>query len=224
MFALSLAPAPPDHEPARSTVQTAAEDSVETLSASNAQADSVDDREASPPAASKPGSVHAQLHFGGRWLAHALPSPVWTGALGVELWFGPRIAVDMSAFTSTIADSTLAGSRAETRLTGGELLGCSAVKFGTLAAEGCLGAAAAACRAAGHGYPVAYPAATLPWAAGAARFALRWPDAQTVFLRLVMQGHVNVVRPELRVYGSTEQLHPAWLGALAGLDVIVALE
>ena len=112
----------------------------------------------------------------------------------------------------------------ESRLTGGELLGCSVLRFGNFAAQGCVGAVAAACEASGESYPVRFPAATVLWAASTARLALRWPDARRVSVRLVAQGHVNMVRPELRVDGSSEQLAPAWLGASVGLDMLVSLE
>jgi hypothetical protein len=164
------------------------------------------------------------LHLGGRWLAEALPSPVWTGVLGLELWLNRRIAFDLSAFVSTLGNSSFAGARAQTQLVGGELFGCTAWKLGRFAAQGCLGATAAACDARGRDYPVAMPAATLLWAASAARLALRWPDNQLISLRLVLQANVNLMRPVLRVDDSSEQLKPAWVGGAAGLDVILALE
>jgi hypothetical protein len=174
------------------------------------------------PAGGPGGSApFMRLHVGGRGLAHALPSPVWLGTLGIELWFDRQFAIDLSALASTIGDSRLAGAHAETWLAGGELLGCSALKLRDFEAQGCVGAVLAACRASGQGYSDKFPAATLLWAASTLRLALRWPAADRVSVRFVIQGHVNVVRPELRINGSSEQLYPFWLGGSAGLDLIV---
>lgn len=164
------------------------------------------------------------LHVGGRWLVEAVPAPVWTGALGAELWLTHRLALDLSAFASTLGNSTFEGGRAQAWVSGGELLGCAAWKLGSFAAQGCLGAIAAACRASGEHYPDDRPGASLLWAAGSARASLRWPDEDIVSLRLLIQGNLNFVRPELKVDGSEERLHPGWVGAAAGLDVIVSLE
>jgi hypothetical protein len=83
---------------------------------------------------------------------------------------------------------------------------------------------AAACPAQGRDYPVAFPSATLAWAAGTARIALAWPAEESVFLRLVIQGHANFVRPVLRVDGALEDLSPFWLGGAAGLDLVVSFD
>jgi hypothetical protein len=187
------------------------------------------ERDVTPPSPSQPRGSHGgapsvALHAGGRWLAGALPSPVWTGALGAELAFGELFAIDGSAIASTAADSTLAGASARTHLIGGELLGCTARGLGDFAAQGCLGAVVAACEASGEDFPVPLPSSTVLWAATAARLALRWPAAQRVSVRLAVEGHVNMVRPELRVDGSRARLSPSVLGGSAGLDLLVSLE
>jgi hypothetical protein len=43
-------------------------------------------------------------------------------------------------------------------------------------------------------------------------------------LRLLVQGHINVVRPELHVEPLSKTLKPALLGGVLGLDMIIALE
>jgi hypothetical protein len=111
-------------------------------------------------------------------------------------------------------------------LLGGELFGCTAWKFARFVAQGCLGATAAAChiRAEGYPVPVEQPLPWRLWAASAARLALRWPDEGAFAVRLLLQGHVNLVRPELRVDGSTRTLYPARVGGSVGVDMILALE
>ena len=163
-------------------------------------------------------------YIGARGLTHALPAPVWVGALGAELWIGRTASIDGSILASTLGNSELAGGRARTRLLGGELLGCRALRFDDFAFQGCVGAAAAACFAAGRDYVRVFPDATLLWAAGLARLALRWPDRHSVSLRVFMQGHVNWMRPVLRVDPTNERAYPFWLGASGGLDLIVSLE
>jgi hypothetical protein len=202
-------PLPAEEEPARETAEAQDPEPIQDTAPSSGA-------RAAPP------FVH--LHVGGRWLAHALPTPVWTIALGAELWLSRQFAVDMSAIASTIGNSTLAGARAESSLAGGELLGCGALGFDDFAAQGCVGASMAACRATGLDYPHPFPAATLLWAATTARLALRWPEKSWISLRVIVQGHVNLVRPELRVDGSRERLYPFWLGGSGGLDVIASLE
>jgi hypothetical protein len=181
-------------------------------------------QDTAPSSRARANPTFVRLHVGGRWLAHALPTPVWTIALGAEFWLSPQLAVDISAIASTIGNSTLAGARAESSLTGGELFGCGALAFDDVAAQGCVGASMAACRATGLDYPRPFPAATLLWAATTARLALRWPEKSWISLRVIVQGHVNLVRPELRVDGSSEQLYPFWLGGSGGLDVIASLD
>jgi hypothetical protein len=163
-------------------------------------------------------------HLGGRWQGEALPSAVWLGALGVELWLTRRFAIDLSGFVSTLSNSKFESARVRAWMGGGELFGCAAWKLGSFAAQGCIGAFAAACRARGRNYPLERPGATLLSAGSAARVALRWPDDEVLSLRLLAQGHVNLVRPEFKVDGSDGRLHPFWLGALVGLDVIVSFQ
>jgi len=177
-----------------------------------------------PPQAGQDSGWVVQPHVGARWLAGALSEPVLTGNLGVELAVSPKLAFDLAAFVSTVADSEFLGGHAETWLAGGELFGCTGWKLGSFAAQGCLGAMAAACSARGVGYPVDLPAETLLWAAGAARAGLRWPDERMISLRLLLQAQVNLVRPVLHVAGSTEELAPGWVGGALGIDVILASE
>ncbi|HKP55842.1 MAG TPA: hypothetical protein VJV78_03950 [Polyangiales bacterium] len=178
-----------------------------------------------PAQASAPGGgLIVHLHLGAGWLVGAVPDPVWTGSLGIVLWLNPHLAFDLSAIASTLANSEFVGGRVETRLVGGELFGCTGWKIGNFAAQGCAGLIAAACAADGYDYPEEYPAATLLWMAGAARFGLRWPNEGLLSVRGSLQLHFNLVRPELNVAGSTEKLYPFWIGGAAGLDMILALE
>lgn len=180
--------------------------------------------DSTPAAAGEGGTWSVELHAGARWLANALPSPVWTGALGFALWIGRELSVDLSAMASTVATSPLAGGSVETRLVGGELLGCYALGLGEVLAQGCAGAAFGACRAQGRDYPVDFPSATRLWTAGNARLSLAWPRQESVSLRLAIQGYLNLVRPELRVDGASEQLQAPWLGFAAGLDLVASLD
>jgi hypothetical protein len=180
--------------------------------------------EASPAGGSRGSFSLIHLHLGGRWLAEALPSPVWTGALGVELASSSHFAIDASAMASTSATSTLAGAQAKSSLIGGELLGCLRHRLVSASGQACMGAVVAACRARGTGYPVRFPEATVLWVAGTARVALRWPDESALSLRLVAQGHVNAKRPQLRIDGSRERISAGPLGGSLGLDVLFTFE
>ena len=164
-----------------------------------------------------------QVHLGGRWLANAAPTPVWAGALGAELWVTRSLAFDAAALASTLGEASVAGGRVLSRLIGGELLGCGTTELGKFGAQACLGVVAAACQASGRDFPVSYPASSLLWAASTVRFALRWPTEQRVSLRMVVQGHINLVRPEPSIEDSSEQLHLSVLGASAGIDLSVSL-
>ena len=180
-----------------------------------------------PPETEPPGTAALALrvrpHLGGRWIAGAVPSAVWMGALGAELSLYSWLALDVSGFASSVGNSAFASAHVEARVMGGELVGCGELQLDDFAAQGCAGALLAACRATGIGYPVPAPAALLPWAAATARIALRWPRDSWISLRLLVQSHVNLVRPELHVDGAADQLAPGWLGASTGLDVIVSL-
>lgn len=176
-----------------------------------------------PDAPSDPYTMTIRLLLGGRWLAEALPAPVWVGALGAELQLTRGLALDLVALASTLVSRAYAGARSEAQLVGGELLGCTHWKFGSFVTQSCLGALAAACPARGVRYPAVH-SGTLLWAAGAARVALRWPDEQLISLRLSLQGHVNVVRPELQVTGAEQLLAATWLGGSVGLDMIITFE
>ncbi|MET0390967.1 MAG: hypothetical protein ABW321_33660 [Polyangiales bacterium] len=189
-----------------------------------AAAPDVDVSSTSAAAARQPADhVGVHLHLGGRWLNQALPAPVWVGALGAELWLSRHFAIDLAGFASTLGDSAFGRARAQAWLTGGELLGCAGFRVGPVAAQGCLGATAAACRASGVDFPVEFPAATLLWAATLARFSLRWPAERTWSIRLSAQSHVSIVRPELRADGASERLSASLVGGLVGLDVMFAL-
>jgi hypothetical protein len=174
--------------------------------------------------AARSGRPVMRLHLGARGLAEAVPSSVWTGVLGLELWFNPQIAVDLSAMTSTTGEAEFAPGRIDARLTGAELLGCAAWKLGSFAPQGCLGVIAAAARARGRDFPVPFAAQMTLWAATTARLGLRWPAESLISLRLLVQGHVNVVRPELRVRGATGRLSPSWVGGSLGLDAVFTIE
>ena len=217
----------PAAEPAAETAEPDADEREDEAEDEPLAADSPEDAESTPDIApvNEAGATtpFVHLHLGARGLAHGSPSPVWVGALGAELWLTPHIGIDLSAIASSVGTSTLAGARAETQLAGGELLGCGAFGVGDFAAEGCVGASIATCRATGD-YPMRYPSASLLWAASAVRLALRWPNDSWISLRIFLQGHVNLVRPELQVAGSSERLYPFWLGGSAGLDAVVSLE
>jgi hypothetical protein len=170
------------------------------------------------------GGMRVDLHLGARWLTGALPTWVWVGALGAELWLSQRVLIDLAGYVSSLSNSAVGGARAQAWLGGGELFACTPWALGEFAAEGCLGALAAACQASGRDFPLPRSAATLLWAAGAARLAVRWPERDVLSLRLMLQGHVNMVRPQLETAGSSALLRPGWVGALIGLDMIVTIE
>jgi len=226
---------PPVQPPAADTTADARASADESLadSAREPQDSAEDAPEAADAVEAGEAGKHPllELHVGGRWLNQALPSPVWTGTLGVAFWLNRQLGFDISAIASTAANSAFPtaaapGARVETRLIGGELLGCTGWSLAGVVAQGCLGATAASCRARGIGFPAPVEPSekSLLWAAGAARFAVRWPDESLIAVRLVLQAQVNLVRPELRIAGASQLLYPSWVGGSAGVDMILALE
>jgi hypothetical protein len=163
-------------------------------------------------------------HLGGRFLVSALPSLTWTAELGTELWIDRTFGVGLAGLASTRETSNFVGGVVETRLVGGALLGCYAFELDPLAAHGCIGVGIAAAFARGRDYPVAFPDATLLWSAGLGQLAVRWPAAEPVSVRLVIQAHANFVRPTIHVAGSSDELSPFWWGGSGGLDLVVSLD
>jgi hypothetical protein len=164
-----------------------------------------------------------QLHLGGRFVLEALPFAVWGGALGLELALSKRLSLDVSAVLSSIGEAPLADAYARASLLGLEAVGCASFPLGVFMLQACGGASVALCEVSGRDFPRARPDATLLWAAGLARIALRWPQSSSVALRLFVQPHISVSRPDLRVEGSGERLRTGWVGGQAGLDLWLAL-
>ena len=164
-----------------------------------------------------------QLHLGARYLTQAAPMGVWAGALGAQLALTEHVALDLSAFASLPGDARFGSGRARARLWGLELLGCRSLPLAPFALQACAGAAAAACGVSGRDYPIARADSTLLWAAGLARVTLAWPAQELLTIRLVLQAHLNVSRPELRVEGVSGSLHPGLLGATLGLELLLRL-
>ncbi|HTU58866.1 MAG TPA: hypothetical protein VMF89_10545, partial [Polyangiales bacterium] len=75
----------------------------------------------------------------------------------------------------------------------------------------------------GRDYPRARPEATLLWAAVLGRATLRWPREGFIAARLVLQPHVSINRPDLRVENSSEHLATFWVGGSAGIELWLAL-
>ena len=169
------------------------------------------------------GGPSLQLHLGGRFIAEALPMSVWAGALGVQLPLSKRVALDISALASLQGEASFGVGRARAGLLGLELLGCGSLPLGPFALDLCAGGAAAICEVSGRDYPIARPEATLLWAAGLARAVLRWPRDTLLSVRLLTQAHVNVSRPELRVDGLPDSLHPGWFGFTLGFELFLTL-
>jgi hypothetical protein len=164
-----------------------------------------------------------RLHLGAHFIAEALPFPVWSGAIGVELPLGPQLALSVSGVASLTGEAQLAGHGARGRLLGLLLLACRSMPLGALSLAGCAGAGFAAADVSGRDYPLPRPDTTLLWAAGLARIAARWPASGPLSLRVLVQAQVNVSRPELHVDGATESLRTAIIGATAGLELVAAL-
>jgi hypothetical protein len=184
----------------------------------------VEARVAPVPARTAQPGLGLRVFLGGRWLAGALPTPVWLAALGVELRLTRRLTLGISGFLSSAAESGFASGRARTWLGGAELTGCAAWPLGPLDLQLCAAPTLALCGARGRDYPVAVPASSVAWAALGARVAVRWPSSGPLSLRLLAQWHVSAVRPELEVEGETARLHGPWLGGLLGAELGFALE
>jgi hypothetical protein len=176
-------------------------------------------RPAAAPAEHRDLSLDLVLYAGPRWLTGALPDSTFGGAIGATLSAHPTLAVDVSALFAGVVSSELAGNRASAWLAGGQALGCAQLELGRATVQGCLGASAAACRV----DSAQSRSDTLLWSSAQMRAALHWPNDAVVSVRLFAQGHLNLVRPGLRVDGRSERLTPAWLGATLGIDLLFAL-
>lgn len=164
-----------------------------------------------------------QLQLGGRVTIEAVPTPVWVGALGVELPVSDRLTLGISALMSSTGEATLAGARARASFLGLEAVGCRNIALGVFMLQACGGAAIALCEVSGRDYPRERPEATLLWAAVIGRATVRWPREGFIALRFVLQPHVSLSRPELQVEGSSERLRSFWIGGSAGVELWLAL-
>lgn len=164
-----------------------------------------------------------QLHLGGRLTLEAVPPPVWVAALGVELPISSSFTLGITALMSSVGESALAGARARASFLGLEAVGCTNLPLGPFMLQACGGAAVALCEVSGRDYPRARPEATLLWAAVLGRATLRWPRDGFIAARLVLQPHVSINRPDLRIENSSEHLTTFWVGGSAGLELWLAL-
>jgi hypothetical protein len=164
-----------------------------------------------------------QLQLGGRLTLEAVPTPVWVGALGVELPISERLSLGITALMSSVGEAALAGARARASFLGLEVVGCRNIALGVFMLQACGGAAVALCEVSGRGYPREQPEATLLWAAVIGRATLRWPREGLIALRFVLQPHFSLSRPDLRVDGSSEHLQSFWIGGTTGLELWLAL-
>lgn len=167
------------------------------------------------------GSLPAEVYAGAGWLVEGLPWSVWTGLLGTRLSPGGRFAVDGTFLASPPSDHAVAGGDARGWLAGAMLSGCITHTLGAASLHGCAGILGSVCHVSGRGFDRPYPATNVPWIAAAVRLSADWPNRAPVMLRLLAQGQANVVRPELRVDGSTDVESSAPFGALLGGAVVV---
>lgn len=164
-----------------------------------------------------------QLHLGGRLTLEAVPGVVWVGALGLELPLTASVRLGFTALISSVGESALAGAFARANFLGVEGVGCRNFSLGVFMLQACAGASVALYDVSGRGYPQERPEATLLWAAAIGRATMRWPRDGTFALRALLQPHVSISRPELRVQNSPERLQSFWLGATTGLELWLAL-
>ena len=169
----------------------------------------------------KPSSL--QLQLGGRHTIEAVPTAVWVGTLAIELPITGAVTLGITALLSSTGEAALAGARARASFLGVEAVGCSNVPLSVFMMQLCGGAGVALCEVSGREYPRARPDATLLWAAILGRATLRWPREGWLAARLVLQPHVSLSRPDLRVEGSSERLRSFWMGGSAGLELWLAL-
>ena len=149
--------------------------------------------------------------------------PVWVGSLGIELPLSNSVTLDISALASSTGESALAGARAKASFVGLEALGCAAMPLSIFMLQLCGGATVGLCTVSGSGYFRERPEATLLWAAGLARVMLRWPKSEMFAVRLLLQPHLSISRPQLQVERSTAHLSTQWIGGSAGMELWFAL-
>jgi hypothetical protein len=213
-------PAPDDSAEAEHAIVNVREAGSEPTSGERSRTAPVDHEEPSADA-DRTRALAANVYAGAGWLIEGLPWFVWTGLLGTRLSLSRRFALDATLLGSPPSDLSVATGDVRGWLAGATFSGCMEHTAGAVSLHGCVGILGSVCRIIGRGYDRPYPAANVPWIAGAVRLAADWPHQAPVMLRLLAQGHANMVRPELRVDGSTEVERTAPFGALLGGAVVV---
>jgi hypothetical protein len=143
--------------------------------------------------------------------------------VGLELGLTHALSLQTAGFASPVTDSAADGGRLRAQVTGGELLLCARPGLGHVLLRTCAGAGTASVAVRGEDFETDRRA-RLTWLAGLLRVAVRWPADSLVAAELVLGGHANLVRPRMRVLGSSEPDRVSWLlGGSLGLQLVVSL-
>lgn len=160
--------------------------------------------DASPATPSAPRELTIAPFVGAGLLLEVLLEPAFALHAGSELRLGPLVSVSVAGLFAPGRDVDVGRGRASSSLLGGRALGCLGSEPRGLRFEGCAGAAAGAVFASGEeGDALEKPGnPTVGWLAGVLRAAASFPADGTLGARLAVDGHLNLVRPGLRVEGT----------------------
>lgn len=154
---------------------------------------------AEPPEPPGPPLVVTVLAFlGGDLLIEALPDPALALHGGAELRLGSTFAVSLAGLYAPPIDVELGrAARAVSSLFGGRALGCAGSAPRGLRLEACAGAVGGVVWASGEGALERHADVSVGWAAGVLRAAASYPADGLLGVRLSLDGHINLVRPDL---------------------------
>lgn len=162
-------------------------------------------------------SEKVMVYAGAALLFEAVPRSGGVPALvlGGEYAVLPALRVSLGGLVSAERQSSFEGGGVESQLFGGQAAACGNVPFHSLIVLGCTGLSVAYVRAEGLGYGERLTDAMV-WFAGRLRGALEFPSSGAVALRLGADGHVNFIRPEVRVQREGRTYNSRDIGVFGG--------
>jgi hypothetical protein len=147
----------------------------------------------------KESELQVRLFAGGGALFEVAPKPAFTVQAGVDLDLVRSFGLRFAALYGRAQAVEIQGGSVGSQLIGGRALACLQLPTGDFALEGCGGIAGGALLASGNDDFAQAHDVALGWFAGSARAALRYPATSLFSLRLALDGHLSIFRPELEV-------------------------
>jgi len=158
----------------------------------------------------------------GGWLG-LFPSAAGAAALRLEVTLTPWLGLEAAAMGALAPDTAFSVGTVSTSLAAGRLSLCPMIRLETLRIDGCVGAAAGALFASGHGFSHDLSVA-LPWVSVLIGASVRHALTRSIALRLGLDLSVSVLSPELSVTSTSGEARAAidlspvgggvWLGVV----------